>query len=435
MNAHVETHPALFRGRASNPARYAAEQDVIAGVVRQPERLGTLGLEPKHFHAGPNRDLWEVLLALQAEGEVIDPIAVAERCEAAGKRGHFTYLGTLLSECLDANFDFKAALVFRESQTEHFWRQLEQAMPQRDEAAIVRIAEDIQMRRAAGSKRAVQAPIATAYQSMRDEWEASRQRPKTVWGLRDLDKHVKPMEPTRLHVVMARPGMGKTAFALKVALENAMRGKQVGFISVEQSMEELTARALCMLSRCPMRWINGEETPPASDVRRIDEAKQTLVDLPLIINDATPMTIGQLQGWARSLVHRYERDFLVVDYIQKIEGTARRERHERIAEVVMGLKDIARIHKVPVLALAQAKRDAEGRRPVMSDLRDSGFIEQEADLILALHREQDDDSGRRDDVCEVLVLKNRHGEGDLRIKTVYRGATFRFEDFDYRYAE
>ena len=434
MNAHVETHPNLFRGNKEHFARYAAEQDVIAGVVRTPHRLNTLSLEPKHFTEGPNRDLWETLLALQAEGEPIDTITIAERCEAIGKRENFTYLGTLLTETTDTNFDYKANLIYRQSQTVEFWKQIERAMKNRDEAEIVRIGEDIQLRLATRSKRAVQAPINIAYQSMLDEWDEARTQPKTTWGLSDLDKTLKSLIPTRLYVVAARPGMGKTAFALNVALANARAGKKVGFISVEQSMEELTARSLCILSGCPMEWVTGEDPQTDLDIRRIDEAKQELIKLPLMINDATPMTIAQLKGWARSLIQRYKCEFLIVDYIQKIGGDREKERHMEVAHVAMGLKDIARIHKVPLLALAQAKRDAEGRRPTMSDLRDSGFIEQEADLILALHREKDEETGQRDNVCEVLVLKNRHGQSDLRIKTYYRGGNYQFEAFTSRHA-
>lgn len=414
-------------------AFYGAEQDVIAGCVLRPDRMASLSLEPKHFSDGPHRELWETLLAMHAEGEPIDTVTVAERLREVGYEQNVAYLIELVQTCLDSNFEHKAQIVYRRSQQIDLWRQIERAMHTKDEATIVRVAEEITSRLALGSKRAVMAPVDVAYQSMMDEWAASRERPKLTWGLRDLDRWVKPMQPTRLHVVMARPGMGKTALALNVAIANALAGKKVGIISLEQSMEELTARMLCILAACPIDWINGEDPQvPPNYVQRIDEAKRTLRGLPILINDATPMSIGQLQSFARSMVQRYGSELLIVDYLQKIGGEAK-ERHMEVAKVAMGLKDIARQHKVPVLALAQAKRDAEGKRPTMSDLRDSGFIEQEADLILALHREESDDENRSD-VTEILVLKNRHGKARMCIKTVYRGECFRFDEYEGRYA-
>lgn len=413
-------------------AVYAAEQDVIAGCIRSPERLQTVTLDPKHFTAGPNRRLWETLLALHAEGEPIDTITVLERLEDIGHREECTYVGELLSNCLDTNWEHKARLLFKHGEKVLFWAQIEQAYKRRDEAEIVRIGEDIQMRLAEGSRRAVMASVQVAYQAMTEEWSASRSRPKLTWGVAALDKHLKPMEPTRLHVIAARPRMGKTAIAVHIALANAKAGRKVGFISLEQSMEELTARLLCNLSGCPYEWVRGDEEVPLPDRDRIVEAKMRLCDLPIMINDATPMTIGQLQGWARTLVQRHGCELLIVDYVQKIGGKAK-ERHMEIAYVAMGLKDIARQLKVPVLALAQANRDAEGKRPTMSNIRDSGFIEQEADQIIALHREETAD-GELSRECELLVLKNRHGRGDLIVRALYRGECFRFEELDRRYS-
>ena len=422
----IETFPLR-----DSKAVYAAEQDVVAGCLRDPDRLNRISLDPRHFTAGPNRRIWEALLALQAEGEPIDLVTVMERLEDAGHREDCTYLGELLTNCLDSNWEHKARTLFKHGEKVHFWTQLERAFHNRDEAEIVRIGEEIQLRLAEGSRRAVLAPVGTAYQSMVEEWAASRARPKLTWGIAALDRHLKPMEPTRLHIVVARPRIGKTALAGHVAVANAKAGRKVGIISLEQSMEELTARFLCNLSGCGYEWVRGDEDVPAPDARKISDAKARLCDLPILINDATPMTIGQLAGWARTMVQRHGCELLIVDYVQKIGGKAK-ERHMEIAYVAMGLKDIARQLKVPVLALAQANRDAEGKRPSMSDIRDSGFIEQEADQIIALHREQTTD-GELSRECELLVLKNRHGRGDMLIRSFYRGECFRFEELDQRY--
>lgn len=415
-------------------ACYAAEQDILAACVLTPEKLHTVSLDPRHFTEGPNRHIWETLLALQAEGEPIDTVFVLERLDAAGYREDGTYLLTLLAEHNPANFAEKVRLVWQHAQKREFWEQLERAYRKRDEAEIVRIGEEIQLRLAEGSRRPTLASVDVAYQSMVDEWAAERERPKMTWGISRMDRAVRGIQPTRLIIIGARPRMGKTAMAIHIALANARAGRSVGIISVEQSMEELTARMLCNLSQRPMDWVTGESRAPQPDIARIDEAKQEIRRLPIVICDQTPMTIGQCAGWARTLVHRRQCEMIIVDYVQKLSGRAQ-ERHREVGEVVSGLKDIARQLKVPVVALAQMNRDAEGRRPTMADLKDSGAIEQEADIIVGLHRDEDKDTGELSSVTELLVLKNRHGRADMRGEAWYRGECFRFEDVEGRYAK
>jgi replicative DNA helicase len=421
-----------FIGNPATKAMYAMEQDVIAGCIADPERLGKVDLNPVHFTFGPNRDLWAMLLGMQAEGEPIDAVTLAARCEESGKRECIPYLFELVANFIDANWEHKAERVYKSSKRADFWASVEHAVETRDEATIVAAAEAITQMRAPGSRRAVQADVGIAYQSMRDEWAAARLRTQLTWGLKGLDKAFKPMQPTRLYVAAARPGGGKTALAVNVALANARAGRKVGFISIEMSMEELTARMLCAISGRPEEWIRGDDPQiPLGDIRTIDEARKELVGLPIIINDQTPMSLPQLQTWARSLVQRQGCELLIVDYIQKVTGTAK-ERRDRVSDTAEALKDIARQHKVPVFALAQLRRDAEGRRPTMSDLGDSSAIEKEADLIMALHREPAKDENVTNNVTEILGLKNRHGPGDLRVLSVFRGECYRFEGYEGR---
>ena len=426
--------PTDFIGNPASRAAYATEQDVIAGCIADPERLTRVTLEPRHFAFGPNRDLWTLLLAMQAEGEPIDSVTLAQRCEESGKRECIGYLFELMANFIDSNWDYKAQQVFKRSARTDFWASVERAVEARDEAGIVAAAEAITSLRAPGSRRAVQADVALAYQSMRDEWAAEKLRPQLTWGLPKLDKAFRPMQPTRLYVAAARPGGGKTALAVNVALANARAGRRVGFISIEMSMEELSMRLLCAISGRPEEWVRGDDPQiPLGDVRTIDDAKKELISLPIIINDQTPMSLPQLQTWSRSLVQRQGCELLIVDYIQKVAGQAK-ERRDRVSDTAEALKDIARQHKVPVLALAQLRRDADGRRPTLSDLGDSSAIEKEADLVMALHREPVKDPNETNNVTEILGLKNRHGPGDLRVLSVFRGECYRFESYEGRYA-
>lgn len=407
-----------------------AEHAVIASVVRDPGKLHEIDLEPKNFTVPDHRVLWESIRALDAEGEPVDVVTVAERADAAGCIGVLAYLVGVLDNAIDLgldNYRSYARLIWSAGQTGELWQQVRRAYAGREEAEIVRIAEGIMSRQIPGSKTSVQADLVSSWQEHVDKYDRLRNAPAYAWGLVDLDRHLGRLAPGRLHVVLARPGLGKTAFALNVALHNAAAGTPVGFISLEQGKEELAARALCILSGCALRQVTGEDDRSGIDERRIDEAKARLPSIPLTFNDGSPMDIGQVRSTGRRLVERYGAKILFLDYLQTIRTDSSNARHEEIADAIQSMKIMARQLDVPVIVLAQAKRDAEGKRPTMSDLKDSSVIEAEADLILALHRDTSPESEQRN-VCEIIVLKNRHGESSFGARVSWQGWCFRFAD-------
>ncbi len=265
-------------------------------------------------------------------------------------------------------------------------------------------------------------------------------------GLDDLDKKLGGLHPSDLLILAGRPSMGKTSLATNIAfnvaktyrrgmrhdgVEGAVEGGVVGFYSLEMSAEQLAARVLSEAAEVPSERIRNGDMDE-HEFRRFVEAAKQLEACPLFIDDTPALPIAQLSARARRLKRTHGLDLLIVDYLQLVRGTGRGDnRVQEIGEISMGLKAIAKELNIPVIALSQLSRQVESRedkRPQLSDLRESGSIEQDADVVMFVYREEyyaerekpSDD--RLDEVAlwqermeklhgkaEVVIGKQRHG--------------------------
>jgi replicative DNA helicase len=225
-------------------------------------------------------------------------------------------------------------------------------------------------------------------------------------GLIDMDKKLGGLHKSDLLILAGRPSMGKTSLATNIAFniarayrrgtlpdgsEGSVEGGVVGFFSLEMSAEQLAARVLSEASEVPSEQIRrGDMTE--GEFRRFVDAAKTLESCPLFIDDTPALPISQLAARARRLKRTQGLDVLIVDYLQLVRGTGRSEnRVNEISEITMGLKAIAKELDIPVLALSQLSRQVEARedkRPQLSDLRESGSIEQDADVVMFVFREE-----------------------------------------------
>ncbi len=225
-------------------------------------------------------------------------------------------------------------------------------------------------------------------------------------GLDDLDKKLGGLHKSDLLILAGRPSMGKTSLATNIAFniakkykrgqkpdgsEGAVDGGVVGFYSLEMSAEQLAARILSEASEVPSEQIRRGDMTEA-EFRRFVEAAKQLEACPLFIDDTPALPISQLAARARRLKRTHGLDALFVDYLQLVRGTGRSEnRVNEISEITMGLKAIAKELDIPVVALSQLSRQVESRedkRPQLSDLRESGSIEQDADVVMFVFREE-----------------------------------------------
>lgn len=250
----------------------------------------------------------------------------------------------------------------------------------------------------------------------------------TPTGLDDLDRLTAGLQPGNLVVVAARPGMGKSALALQAALHTAELDKPAAVFTLEMSAEEINQRALSVLARVPLMRIRTRNGLTMDDRAALDRARHRLEQAALYIDDTVSARVTDIRTRARRLKAKQPNlALVVVDYLQLMihEGTGRENREQQVAAISRGLKLLARELELPVMALAQLNRNPEHRadkQPMLADLRDSGAIEQDADVVVFIHRDTSEDA---DPVASLTVAKHRNGPTDhIQAAWVARYATF-----------
>ena len=237
-------------------------------------------------------------------------------------------------------------------------------------------------------------------------------------GFRDLDKKTAGFQKGDLIIIGARPAMGKTTFAQNLAYNIAsINNRGVLFFSMEMAANEIVDRMISDVSGVD-NWKMRTGNLTDDEFSRINDAMGEMDELPIYIDDTSSMTIMDLRNKARRAAHDHDIGIVIVDYLTLIQGSDRYkgQRVQEVTEISRGLKILARELEIPVIALAQLSRNVTGRddpRPVLSDLRESGSIEQDADLVMFLHRpdyyRQNDDNYEETHITELLVQKHRHG--------------------------
>lgn len=236
-------------------------------------------------------------------------------------------------------------------------------------------------------------------------------------GYKDMDNILAGLQPSDLFVLAARPSMGKTALALNLAHNVAVgTGKPVLLFSLEMSKEQLVDRMLAMESGVDA-WALRTGNLTDADFEKIGQAMGTLSEAPIYIDDSPSITVSELRTKARREAHKHELGLVVVDYLQLMSGGARfggeGNRVQEISEISRGLKAVARELNVPLLALSQLSRSVESRSPQipqLADLRESGSIEQDADVVAFIYREDyyNPETDRRN-ITDILIKKHRNG--------------------------
>jgi replicative DNA helicase len=328
---------------------------------------------------------------------------------------------------------------------------------------------------AEGGFRAFGTALATAILNAEAAFKRSGKTVGVATGFRDLDKKLGGLHPSDLIVLAGRPSMGKTALATNVAFNAAKKykplhtsdgrktaedGAVVGFFSLEMSAEQLATRILAEASGTSSDRIRRGEVS-REDFDQFVAASEHLQRLPLFVDDTPALTISGLRTRARRLMRQHGLGLIVVDYLQLLrpsnQARAQENRVQEISEITRGLKTLAKELNVPVLALSQLSRAVEQRedkRPLLSDLRESGSIEQDADVVMFIFREEyylsrlqptkladeadekyqgriqkwQDNCEEVYGITEVIVAKQRHGPiGTIKLR--FTAETTKFEDF------
>ena len=262
-------------------------------------------------------------------------------------------------------------------------------------------------------------------------------------GFKRFDKMTNGLYGGELIVLAARPGVGKSTLAMNIAENVAKQSKTVAIYSLEMSNDQIVERLLSSMSGVPLQYIkNGQLPCGESDFTKLRNAQDTIsTAMKVFGNDYANIRPSEISSQCRRLKAQHGLDLIVVDYIQLMNSDskdANQGRQNEVASITRALKLIAKELNVPVIALSQLKRDAEirnikgekagGGEPVLSDLRESGAIEQDADIVLFIHREQDAQTGSANH--KLIIAKHRNGElGDIPVYML--GKIVRFVDDDY----
>lgn len=419
--------------RAEIPLSLGAEQALIGSVLIAPECLeeaaGLAG--PADFSVEVNGGIFSAALSLLAEGARVDAVTILTRCRARGMDGDGKLAG-YFRELMDltptaANAGEYARLV-KNAATLRAVRGVGLSLAQdagdgADAAAVVSGAMEALERLGDGARgAALLTPEAQVrrFLDYRDEIERDPLAAVVRTGYGSLDALLGGgMMREGLYIIGARPGMGKTTFALNLA-ENISRSGEVLFVSLEMSDRQIMGRRLAREARLRSDKLMMQRLTDEEEAQLMAASRAVLARR-IVIPDVPGATVGEIALWARSLK---QLRAVVVDYIGLITPDKKRPgRYDEMTDVSGALKRMARSLRVPVIALSQLNRANEARqnkRPQLSDLRDTGAIEQDADAVIFLHREDYYDGaaeGKPQDaqqLMELIVAKNRHGNTGTR---------------------
>ena len=438
----------------SAPHAVEAEEAVLGCVLINPEAYFEVAafLRPEDFYLHKNRWVWDAFINLHEQRLPIDIITVSEELERhnqlaeAGGAAYLTQLINAVPTSLHA--EAYGRLVEREA----LRRRLIDAATQvarlayeegRDIGEVVNDAEAavfaVSERRANKELAPIKEAISAYYDRIKYLFEHRGEVLGVPTGFIDLDKLLGGLQQSDLLIIAGRPGSGKTGLMLNVAKNAAMVAKKhVAVFSLEMSNDQLVQRLISQETgidsqRLRLGDIHDHEWP------LFVQASNVLSDAQIFLDDTPALTPNQLRSKCRRLDQEYGLDLVIVDYLQLMQGDGRSEnRVQEVSTISRGLKQLARELNVPVLAGAQLSRAVEQRsdkRPVLSDLRESGSLEQDSDIVMFIDRpDMYNTEGAKTNIATIIVAKHRNGP-TADIQLVFRGALTKFENAETRHVD
>lgn len=401
-----------------------AEQQLLSCLLASCTHFDRIGsLRAEHFYAARHRAIFTQIEALIAEGIDPDSLSVYDRLQThSPEHADLAYLSSLLTSFFGQNVEHYTSVVIERSRR----RRLAELGDLMSEAAATELATPVAdiIDRAQGelqdmlTERQASEPVHVA-DDMREFLDDLDRRSRgegeqaMSTGFTDLDSHLGGgIRPGNLIVVAARPKMGKTALALNIA-RNIADGRKVLVLSMEMNRKDLHARNIAALGKMPLAHLVDAKKMQPNDWARATVGSEMLSALGLFVHNEGEMTLAQVRAAARAQQRKHGLDLLVIDYLQLMRGDGD-TRNAQIEQITRGLKGMAMSMGIGILLLSQLNRNVEARpnkRPMASDLRDSGAIEQDCDAALFLYRDEVYNENTQDrGICEVNVGLNRQGD-------------------------
>ncbi|WP_413576438.1 replicative DNA helicase [Bdellovibrio sp. HCB290] len=430
------------------PQNLDAEQSILGGIMLDREALDQVGdvLFAEDFYKPAHQKIYAAIKDLHSKNQPIDIITVTNVLQAEGSMdmvGGPEYLIGLLDKTISsANISSHAKIVREkgllrklisanskliERAYDQDFVDVESFMDQA-ESEIFKLTETKQQTGLVGSMEIVKASI----QKIEELYKRKADVTGLPTGFTELDKMTSGLHPGEMTIIAARPSMGKTAFSLNVAQHIALRAKKViAYFSLEMGKEAMMMRMLSSEARVNMNEIRNGKIQDSAWPKLINAAS-ALSEAGIFIDDTPGMSPFEIRSRARRLKAEHGIDCIMIDYLQLMSMKQKfSSREQEVAEISKSLKSIAKELQVPIIALAQLNRGVEGRadrRPMLSDLRESGSIEQDADVIMMLYRDDYYDKEDPDKAghAEVIVGKQRNGAtGTVKLKFDAKHSRFR----------
>jgi replicative DNA helicase len=407
-----------------------AEQAVISLMLTNPravERATEVGLRPEFFFVESRRRIFSLVLERQRSGGAVDPVVICEMLDEetaammGGREKLYDYLDVAATF---ASFDEYAELIIRDYRrrliAEYGMRVNADAYAEEDPGVLLSSCQT-GLQALAGEvlgDEHIDAPLAEDISSeveRIDEWAQRGGRPVGIeTGIVELDDIVSGFEPGQMVVLAARPGVGKTAMAINIALHVARREGEVYLLSLEMTRREVAQRLLALEAGVDLVRIRAAKVDP-DELDRLHDALRRLSGVPLVVDDDAATTMPKLVSRLRSRYVQQRPAMVIIDYLQLMESGRRSEsRQYEVASMSRQAKLLAREFNCPVVVVSQLSRQPRGeapRAPRLSDLRDSGAIEQDADIVVFLHSPE-----HYTGQLKVIVAKNRQGpSGEAKV--------------------
>lgn len=429
------------------PQNIDAEEAILGAILTNPICFTKIAdmIKPQSFYKPANKYIFEAIVELFAKNHAIDIVTVSEKLNESDKLemiGGRAYINDLaLNAITTANIEYYARIV----QEKAIKRELINAGSEIVEMAYdnttteetldnaEKLIFNIAQQKTSSDLVSVKDLVLTSYEQISYRYEHRGELTGVPTGFYDFDNMTSGLQKSDLIILAARPSMGKTALALNIAQNVALKAKKtVAIFSLEMSKEQLVQRMLCSEAEVDTQKLKTGNMQ-STDWEKLTTAMNHFADAPLYIDDRPGATVMDVRAKCRRLaMEKKEIGLIVIDYLQLMEASGKEDRTQQISGISRGLKGLARELNVPVIALSQLSRAVESRpdkRPMMSDLRESGAIEQDADIIMFIYRDEyynKEDTENRGK-AEVIVAKHRNGAVGS-IDLLFQGAITKFKN-------
>jgi replicative DNA helicase len=448
----------MARDRRVLPHNVDAEASILGGIILRNEVLLQLeSLEVDDFYHFPHKVVFEAVRNLEATAKPIDVVTLENEIEKQGKLeaiGGVAFLGELAMRVPTVENVLAYTEIVRDhsqarklilASADIVEKGYEDGLEIRDylDDAEAKIFEVTQRKDKTGPE-PIKGLVKKVFSSLDERFKSPDGITGVPTGFSDLDTRTAGLQPTELIILAARPAMGKTSFAMSLAQNAATAGGWPCLVfSLEMSSTQLAERMLCSEAKVDSSALRRGQLQ-RQDMTNLTYAAATLSKAPILIDDTPALSLREVRARARrfrsnkELFGSRKTGLILIDYLQLMRGSpqaAKASREQEISEISRGLKSLAKELECPVLALSQLNRSLEQRtdkRPQLSDLRESGAIEQDADVILFIYRDVVYNKDTENpNIAEVIIGKNRHGATGT-IDTHFEGRYTRFENLSQR---